>query len=368
MKYAKTVLGLGFGDEGKGKVVSHLCHNEPNTLVIRFSGGHQAGHHVMLKNGKDHIFTNLGSGTLQGADTYWTKFCTVEPIGLIKELDLLEKNGVTDFRLLIDVRCPVVTPMDIRANIAEDAALRHGTCGVGFGTTLQREKDHYSLLVGDLENDSVAQIKVDVISRYYNYLMATEYFWAAVRKMLHHERISFVSGRPSAAEYVQLIHEGSQGLLLDKDIGFFPHVTRSSVGTANVEVIGNTDWYFVTRAYATRHGYGPFLHEKVEFGVKENPYETNLDGGYQGKFRKAPLDLDLLKYGIDRDGRIERLPHKALVITCLDLMTKWTYFWQGEQVSWESEPDFVRGIQAALGMSKVYMSHTPFPEDMELFE
>ena len=84
-----VVIGLGFGDEGKGLVTNYL--SSPSSLVCRFSGGHQAGHTV-IENGKRHVFSNYGAGPLKGAPTYWSQFCTFEPIGFLKERAILRKK------------------------------------------------------------------------------------------------------------------------------------------------------------------------------------------------------------------------------------------------------------------------------------
>lgn len=75
------VIGAGFGDEGKGTMVNYLCKQSNKPLVVRFNGGHQMGHGV-VENDVRHIFSNFGSGTLVGAPTYISEFCTVDPVEL----------------------------------------------------------------------------------------------------------------------------------------------------------------------------------------------------------------------------------------------------------------------------------------------
>ena len=110
----KVVIGAGFGDEGKGLFTDYLCRNCENPLIIRFSGGQQAGHTVVA-DGLHHVFSNFGSGTLQGAPSYFSRFCTIDPVGIMNELDIL-MDKVMSPKLFIDVRCPVTTPYDIRRN------------------------------------------------------------------------------------------------------------------------------------------------------------------------------------------------------------------------------------------------------------
>lgn len=126
----------------------------------------------------------------------------------------------------------------------------------------------------------------------------------------------------------ELIFEGSQGIMLDADYGFFPHVTRSNTTSKNaVELIKkyglserNIQTYYVTRAYQTRHGNGHMTNEGLDTSyIKENPKETNVMG-YQGAFRKSVLDLDMLKYAVecDRYYNPDNFSTKKMVITCLD--------------------------------------------------
>jgi len=91
MNESIAVIGLGFGDCGKGMVTSYLCSQTENPVVVRFSGGHQAGHTVYHKNGEGHICSNFGAGVLQGVPTFWSDKCTVDPIGIVNEMDALEQ-------------------------------------------------------------------------------------------------------------------------------------------------------------------------------------------------------------------------------------------------------------------------------------
>ena len=139
-KQAKIVLGIGFGDEGKGMTVDRLCSHSPDdTLVVRFSGGHQVGHTV-VRDEYRHVFSNFGSGTLRGVPTYWSQYCTVEPIGLLRELSILKQENINPI-LYIDAKCPITTPYDIEYNRKIESKNMHGSCGVGFGTTLNEKNN-----------------------------------------------------------------------------------------------------------------------------------------------------------------------------------------------------------------------------------
>lgn len=147
-----------------------------------------------------------------------------------------------------------------------------------------------------------------------------------------------------------LIYESSQGLLLDKDIGFFPHVTRSNVGMYNVDEI-----YYVTRAYQTRHGNGPMTNEHLELKIKENVYETNRSNKWQGEFRKTILDLDLLKYALSCTPNSPYfLKNRKLVITCLDQVEgNWKLTLDGNLLELATEEDFVNTLRTILNIDEV---------------
>ncbi len=113
-----AVIGLGFGDEGKGMVTSSLATYYNNPMIVRYSGGHQAGHTVEFA-GIKHTFVNFGSGTLFGCPTYWSKHCTFEPVGFLNELAVLVEKleeKFEDIKVYVHNDCPVTTPYDILHN------------------------------------------------------------------------------------------------------------------------------------------------------------------------------------------------------------------------------------------------------------
>jgi adenylosuccinate synthase len=232
---SKAIIGVGFGDEGKGITTDYLCSHSENPLVIRFSGGQQAGHTVVL-NEKKHVFSNFGSGTLRGIPSYWAKYCTVEPIGLTNELNSLIKKGI-DPILFIDERCPITTPYDIHSNQQIEENKRHGSCGVGIGTTINREENFYSLLFGDLFYPSVLSIKLNAIRQFYGFkAIVIDRFYECVEYILNCKNINPIYDLPLGFD--NFIFEGSQGLLLDQNIGFFPNVTRANTGSKNILDLG----------------------------------------------------------------------------------------------------------------------------------
>jgi adenylosuccinate synthase len=358
-----AVIGAGFGDEGKGKIVSSLCSQSSGPLVVRFCGGQQAGHHVVLGNGFDHVFSNFGSGTAQGVPTYWSKFCTFDPVGEVNERECLATKHVIP-TLFIDENCPVTTPYDKVANRRDNSFNGHGSCGVGVGRTWQREADHFSLLAGDLRFPSVLEAKLELIRGQYYAAELCEYdvepFLDACRKV--YETCHIVGSLAECGNYSDVIFEGSQGLLLDQNFGFFPHVTRSNTGTKNVlELSSNPGLIrriYVTRAYQTRHGNGPMTNQALLHKIKINPYEQNPDNSFQGEFRRSLLDLDLLEYALCRDGN-----HPAsLAVTCLDLVQEdFSLTHRGVARTFADEEKFLSYISSKLNREVKYKSRVPTP-------
>lgn len=369
MMVSHIVIGCGFGDEGKGKVVSFLCSNYYKSLIIRFCGGHQAGHHVILKNGKEHVFSNFGCGTLQKQPTYWSKNCTVDPIGILNEFEILKEKGYSPI-LYIDQNCPLTTPYEKIWNRMRESEVLHGSCGVGVGQTFQREEDHYSLLFKDIKFPSILKIKLDILEKYYDLKINIDKFLDSCEELNKNSNIVMVQDRNHALKLSEpdvLIFEGSQGLLLDQNYGFFPHVTRSNTGSKNVIDMGyRPKLWLVTRAYQTRHGNGPMTNEDLSNKIKNNPYEKNDWNTYQGIFRKSILDLDLLKYAIDSDPYFKTVKIN-LVITCVDLLDEFSYTINGKKETQPDEKDFIYKIKNELNIENIFLSRTPYPE-LEEFE
>lgn len=328
------VLGAGFGDEGKGKVTNHLSKSNPaKSLVIRFNGGHQAGHTV-VHEGIRHVFSSFGSGTLNGTPTFWSRYCTMFPPAVLREFEELNGKGVSPV-LYVDPLSMIVTPFDISRNRYEERLNSHGTVGSGFGKTVERHEtleNSYRIFAKDLSCEWVLRQKlkmlrdnVDVIHHDTNIDMFIEQCLecSKVVSLKTETEVFEMKGRGEC----HYIFEGAQGILLDREHGIFPHVTRSATTSKNaMEMINRhnlvpkpkdvfstipyADVYYLTRCYQTRHGNGPLLGEEFPIELINNEAETNVTNPWQGKFRKAPLSIDLLKYAIDTDS----IYHDAKVV------------------------------------------------------
>lgn len=324
---ASIVIGLGYGDEGKGITTDYLSSLEPDkpTIVVRFSGGQQAGHTV-IKDGIKHIHSSFGAGSLRGLPTYFTEHTTFYPLSAYNEYKMLEDKGFSP-SLILHPLTKITTPFDVWANQSSLTNLTHGTCGLGVGKTMERNEGPCKLYAIDLLNTNLLLLKLKIIAEYYQLDIHNlssglkEVYTSFLESVVN---LSFtVATYEYLKNYQHLIFEGSQGILLDMDHGVFPHVTYSNTTSKNaMEVINklnilDIDAYYITRTYATRHGNGPFIEEEVI--LKNNEEEINTLNRWQGKFKLANLDYELLQHAINIDDvYLSEKASKNLVITCND--------------------------------------------------
>jgi len=359
-----AVIGMGFGDEGKGHVVDMLCQDAEAPVVVRFSGGHQAGHHVVMADGREHVFSSFGSGTFRGASTQLTKYVIVSPVAIMNELAVLKKKGVNPY-IFVNPDCPVTTPVEIWLNHQNADTMGDGSCGVGIFETVRREQDGFRLRFGDLYYPSALRHKLRLLEDRagaipFNWI---DEFLEMCGRIVKSKNVSVRHENDIMYQAQTVIFEGSQGLLLDQNHGFFPHVTPSNTGTQNIPVTIDQIW-MVTRAYQTRHGNGP-MSPIVPHQILPNKYEHNLETGYQGRFRQTILDLDLLGYASSKDEQIRR-DLGNLVINCMDLVQDdLRLFRDGVIHEYDCEVDFMTAIGCAVGAGNVFASYSPIAEKMD---
>lgn len=332
-----SLLGLGFGDCGKGLFTDYLCHRLKAHTVVRFNGGAQAGHTVVLTDGRHHTFSQLGAGTfLPGVKTVLAHPVVVHPTALLVEAAHLANMGVTDGldRLLIDPRCLVTTPFHQAGGRLRElarASSPHGTCGVGVGETIQQGlvRPEEALCFGDLAHRARVLEKLEVLqSRIQEEFCGLDEPGGAeleqailsdrqipmkwiqrVQDLLNQLRPC--TGDPLASRLQRpgaIIFEGAQGLLLDEAVGFHPHTTWSTPRPGAVESLvraaGSREQvhhFGVLRSYLTRHGSGPLPTEDLALNSLPEPH--NAEEGWQGRFRRGHADGVLLDYAMSAAGR-----------------------------------------------------------------
>lgn len=312
MRKAVAVVGANFGDCGKGLVTDFLCDRDRASLVVRYNGGCNAGHTVVLSNGTRHVFSHLGSGTFAGVPTLLSSFVVVNPAMFHREFTDLKMLGVgAKLSVYADLDCLVTTPIDMLINQElEDSRghQRHGSCGVGFNETIERSAHPgYCLRFRDLRQpDAIIEaivhswlpdrlqalgLKPDAVEytdeMHEQFLMDCDHFanWVIAAKL-------------EDLDMRCVIFEGAQGLLLSQERKeFFPHLTRSHTGIRNVRIlcaeaeIDDLSAYYVSRTYLTRHGAGPFPEEASGLDFHD---ATNQYSHYQGPLRYGNLDPDAL--------------------------------------------------------------------------
>jgi adenylosuccinate synthase len=333
---AKIVVGLGFGDEGKGMTTSSLCLSDKYKIVVRFSGGQQAGHTV-YNNETQHICSNYGAGVLSGIPTYFTEHTTVYPNTIYRETLVLREKGIETPTLIVHPLTKITTPSDVAYNRVMERKKRHGSCGLGVGATMDRNiNTGYKLYCVDIETPKIFEEKLKNISNYYKSKLFDKDDIIDFTEIEAHEMKTFIDVYNSSfiilnynhlKLYEEIIFEGSQGILLDMDHGIFPNVTYSNTTSKNaldicVNKLGmeynDIEIFYITRCYQTRHGNGWVSNDNNI--VLQNFYsETNETNDWQGNFRVREIDYDLLEYSFKIDDIYsENVENKNIVITCLD--------------------------------------------------
>ncbi len=337
-KYAAHIIvGLGFGDEGKGTMTDFLCRHHGAKLVVRYNGGSQAAHNVVSGSGKHHTFAQFGSGTfIDGVQTLISRFMLWDPVALADEANVLSRKigGSVMGRHFIDYRAPVITPIHVASNRIREWVRgngRHGSCGKGIGETatdLVNRPDEV-IYAGDLSNKKhVTKILTAIQERKRAELLLMGFSPEQMNTtdLMAETDLLMGPGHPTliAQTYFELskhlniigeavvkmmfnsgpvVFEGAQGVLLDEWFGFHPHTTWSTTTPANALIIleengfaGGVETIGITRAYGTRHGAGPFPTETEGQEKYLSPQEHNTKGEWQGKFRFGHLDGVLLRY------------------------------------------------------------------------
>lgn len=315
MKLNKIVLGSLFGDEGKGTTVQWLCKeaiaDNKSCIVVRYCGGPQSGHTV-THNGITHEFASFGSGTLVGVPTYIDKNVLVDPICLCKEYNVLLSKGIKP-KINIHGNCRIITPYDVIFATTDKKTLEDGTTGHGVYATIKRYENYKGF-----HRYSDPKSLLIVAKEYYNFDIdksLEDLFIECYNRMWD---LCDYSLKP---EYDVTILEGTQGLLLDADNGFYPNVTATTVGLNAVpeKYLENAEVYLVCRTYTTRHGNGfkPLSHPFV----KEN--ESNHTNEFQGEFKTGLFEFHLLNAAFQRhclDNYVRKYNLNInLVVTHLDI-------------------------------------------------
>jgi adenylosuccinate synthase len=331
-----VVVGTQWGDEGKGKVVDWLTDHAQG--VVRFQGGHNAGHTLVI-GGKKTVLHLIPSGILrEGVACYIGNGVVVSPQALLEEIDTLHKAGVdVASRLRISEACPVILPYHVALDQARESArgsAKIGTTGRGIGPAYEDKVARRAVRLQDLFYRERLAAKLGEVLDFHNFVLK-HYFRAPVvdfasvlDQALHlAERI-----RPMIADVPRLLYEanrdghnllfeGAQGTLLDVDHGTYPFVTSSNclAGAASAGAgVGPHTLHAVlgiTKAYTTRVGSGPFPTELDDEVGKHLATKGNEFGSTTGRARRVGwFDAAALKRSIQINGVT------GLCVTKLDVL------------------------------------------------
>ena len=278
-----VVVGTQWGDEGKGKIVDWLTDNAGG--VVRFQGGHNAGHTLVIGD-KEYKLNLVPSGIVRdGVRCYIGNGVVLDVHHLLSEIATLEADGlkVRD-RLMISPGCPVILPYHSALDRAREAKrcsdTKIGTTGKGIGPTYEDKVARRALRVYDLFHPETLSAKLKELLEYHNFVL-TQYLDAEpldhaailAEALADAEKIKPMVGDVSAALYAankagqNLLFEGAQGTLLDIDHGTYPFVTSSNCVAGQAAAgsgVGPGMLHYIlgiTKAYTTRVGGGPFPSE-----------------------------------------------------------------------------------------------------------
>lgn len=282
-----VVIGTQWGDEGKGKLVDLLT--EQAAAVVRFQGGHNAGHTLVI-NGEKTVLHLIPSGVLrEGVQCMIGNGVVLCPQALLKEINILENSGVpVRDRLKISEACALILPVHVAIDQAREKARGSkaiGTTGRGIGPAYEDKVARRGLRAGDLRNSEEFAKRLKELVDYHNFMLVNYYQADAVNyeeilqttlELGEHIKPMLTDvGEELQVQQSQghnILFEGAQGALLDIDHGTYPYVTSSNTtagGAATGAGVGPLAIDYVlgiTKAYSTRVGNGPF--------------PTELDDGY----------------------------------------------------------------------------------------
>ncbi len=279
-----VIIGTQWGDEGKGKVVDLITDKVAS--VVRFQGGHNAGHTLVI-DGKKTVLHLIPSGILrESVECLIGHGVVLSMSALIKELGELKSAGVdAAARLKIAPGCPLIMPYHVALDNAREAKRGKaaiGTTGNGIGPAYEDKVARRGLRVGDLLDEAAFAVKLKDVMEYHNFALTNYYgveaidYQATLEQALEQAKVVV----PMITDVTEQIHnhiannenilfEGAQGALLDIDQGTYPFVTSSNTtsgGAVTGSGVGVTDIDYVVgivKAYTTRVGGGPFPTELV---------------------------------------------------------------------------------------------------------
>ena len=308
------ILGLQWGDEGKGKIVDALAEN--SEAVCRFQGGHNAGHTLKV-DGEQKVLHLVPSGILHpSVHCVLGNGLVLSLPALQKEITELEESGINfTGRFYVSDDCALILPTHIAIDKVRDKSEGIGTTGRGIGPAYEDKVARRAIRFGDLQDLDKLQNRLEKLVDYHNKILVHLYdaepipFQDVMDELRNHQSLfqKFHSGtqdllRSWVKENKKIIFEGAQGSMLDIDHGTYPYVTSSSTTAGGLSTgLGVGPKYLdtilgITKAYTTRVGEGPFATELFDANADQLAKVGHEFGATTGRPRRCGwLDLKALE-------------------------------------------------------------------------
>ena len=390
-----VVLGTQWGDEGKGKIVDLLT--ERAKYVVRYQGGHNAGHTLVI-NGEKTVLHLIPSGILrENVTSIIGNGVVLSPAALMKEMKELEDRGIpVRERLLLSEACPLILDYHVALDNAREkarGAKAIGTTGRGIGPAYEDKVARRGLRVGDLFDKETFAEKLKEVMEYHNFQLVNYYKAEAVdyQKVLDDTMAvadiltSMVVDVSDLLDQARqrgdfVMFEGAQGTLLDIDHGTYPYVTSSNTtagGVATGSGLGPryVDYVLgILKAYSTRVGAGPFPTELFDKTGDQICTLGHEFGSVTGRKRRCGwIDLVALKYAIMVDGVTKLIMMKSDVLDSFETIKACVaYKVNGEEIDYFPfdiegvEPVYVELPGWQTDMTKM-QSEDEFPEEFNAY-
>ncbi len=379
-----VILGLQWGDEGKGKIVDYLAGNYD--IIARFQGGPNAGHTLKF-DGKKYVVHTIPSGIFrEGMLNLIGSGVVIDPITLVKELKIVTDAGISyQNRLMVSKKAHLILPTHRYLDAASEKAKAKKKIGStlrGIGPTYMDKTGRNGIRVGDINTDYFQQ-KYDALKQKHLHLLkrmpevdfdlkTEEEKWMNSIKVLR--QLIFVDGEyyinDALSTGKKILAEGAQGSMLDIDFGTYPFVTSSNTITAGVckglgvaphkigEVIG------ITKAYTTRVGAGPFPTELKDETGEALRQKGKEFGATTGRSRRCGwLDLVQLKYTIMINGVTQITLTKVDVLNSFKEISYARTYKIGDKITDNMPFDIVNSV-----VSPVYESVSGWQTDIDGIE
>lgn len=372
MSKADVLLGLQWGDEGKGKIVDVLTPSYD--IIARFQGGPNAGHTLEF-NGLKHVLHTIPSGIFHPtAINIVGNGVVIDPVIFKKEIDALVKLGVdVKTKLLISKRAHLILPTHRLLDAASEASKGKNKIGStlkGIGPTYMDKTGRNGLRIGDIETAEFREKYAALVEKHRQLLSFHQYEYRleelepawfegieVLRSLQLIESEHYLNEAMKKGKKV--LAEGAQGSLLDIDFGSYPYVTSSNTICAGAcnglgippnkinRVIG------IFKAYCTRVGSGPFPTELEDETGEKIRQQGKEFGSTTGRPRRTGwLDIPALKYAVMVNGVTELMMMKADVLSIFDEIEVCTFYeFQGKKIDYlpyNIDPNYLKPVTTKL--------------------